>query len=143
MTQQASVIQDLGNSVTRIQYPQLGIIELCVGNSQRASIDTWYAEVIQLVKSWPDDEPYRVLHNAKNVFFSPYFRKQAEAISAKTVELRGTDYPINIAILMADNPTSQLIRLFMKRFLEKTYEAWRVKLFTKHEEAIAWLSEQG
>ncbi len=143
MIQQASITQELDNNVTRIQYPKLGIIELRVGNSQRVSIDAWYNEVVEIVTTWPDDKPYRVLHNAEKIFFSQYFRKQAEAISAKTVEIRGTDYPINIAILMADNPTSQLIRLFMKRFLEKTYDAWQVKLFTKHDEALEWLSKQG
>lgn len=141
MTNQ-SLTENLQNGVIRIRYPQHGMTELFVENSQRASIDGWYNAVIDLVTNWPTDQPYRVLHNAQNVFFSPYFRKRAEEVSAETVEIRGKDFKVNIAILMADNPTSHLIRLFLRRFLEKNYASWQVKLFNNHAEAITWLAEQ-
>lgn len=125
--------------VIKTTYVDDGIVVLAVQDSHRESIDTWVETVEELVKVWPDEQPYKVIHDASKVFFSPYFRKQAEYISERTVEIRGEDYQVNIAIVLADNPTSHILRLFLRRFIRPSYSAWRMEMFNQVEAALLWM----
>ena len=131
--------ETIAGGVTKTTHVNDGIVVLSVQDSHRQSIDTWVVTVEELVKTWPEDQPYKVIHDASKVFFSPYFRRQAEYIANRTVEIRGEDYQINIAIVLADNPTSHILRLFLRRFLRPSYVAWRMEMFNQVEAALLWM----
>ncbi|MCI0709722.1 MAG: hypothetical protein L0154_06115 [Chloroflexi bacterium] len=131
--------ETVGTGVIKTTYVDDGIVVLSVQDSHRESIDTWVKTVEELVKTWPDNQPYKVIHDASKVFFSPYFRRQAEYISKRTVEIRGEDYQINIAIVLADNPTAHILRLFLRRVIRPSFSAWRMEMFNQVETALSWM----
>src|SRR5438874_1788698 len=77
----------------------------------RLLVDTWAESVKDVMKSWPRDHPYLVVHDFtdKNIMLTPYARARAEELVRVKVHVPGY-----AAIILPQSFAAHLIRLFLR-----------------------------
>lgn len=115
------------------------IIKYTIANESRAEIEAWAEMVIETGRTWDKDKPYCVIEDFRAIkVLTPGIRGFVEKVNDyyRSLELTSA----NIAVLIQQNTMGSFTgRVFVERELYDHY--FNRKVFTREEDAIAWLKE--
>lgn len=110
------------------------------GNMKRAAVDSWREFMEKAILSRPlEDNLYLITDlTGEKQGFSPYAGRTSQSLYQFALDNRtSTSY---VAVVIHDNIISQIIRFTAQKFMNRQANFVQ-KIFTDHEQAIAWLQE--
>jgi hypothetical protein len=106
-----------------------------VPNVSRGTIDTWIGMLAEMMKSWPPDRPFVMLHDisTKGAILTPYVRDRVKGLEAVNPSLKG-----RVALVLPKTFVVQLVKLYL-RTAQRTDVA--TEIFFDRETAQEWLKQ--
>ncbi len=133
MSDDQTPVEKLSPTVSREWLHDRMIVVYRVTNSSRTTADTWYEAFREDLTHWPDDRPFRAMHDFTGgmVASTPYGRMRGQQMVDMRPEISG-----RVAILLSNSFTAHMIELFLR--MQK--QTSRVRgVFFDREQAIQWL----
>jgi hypothetical protein len=133
---QDSAPQELTPGLTRQWLLDEQIVVFKATAVTRLVTDTWIDTVKDVMRKWPKDRPYLVIHDFRhqNIAFTPYARSRAEELVRIPISVPGY-----AAIIVPKSFVGQIIRLFMRTQKSVGIEN---RLYFEYHEGLSWLKSK-
>jgi len=131
----SSLIQTIGNGVTRELLSDNKIIAYTLTSTSRSAVDAWIEALLQEVTNWSYDRPLRLLIDQSplaEVPITPYMKFRLAELAKLT---KGK--PSHTAVVFHDGFFWQIAMTLLHSGIIRTDA--QVNYFTYRENAIAWL----
>lgn len=134
-----SSIEDLGNGVKRewLHGNRILVFTITTDTMVRETVDTWAAGVIEAIRRWPDEKVMLLMHDARHVEFSSYYRHKVDEVNRAT--------PRSLHGRTAVVVQRGMLGYFLSTLAQTTGRLFRgrieTKVFFDREEGLNWLRE--
>jgi hypothetical protein len=107
-------------------------------DGSRESVDTWVNTVVEILKATPPERPYLAVYDIASVLtMTPYARQRSQEIVNAGLHLEG-----RYALVLSSSVVAQVIRLFVRREIDRQNRRFARGFFKTQQEAIQWLLEE-
>ncbi len=129
--------EQIGPGVTRQWLRGHRIIALTLTSVAHETIDIWATTAAEAVNTWPRDQVYLSMHDvsSEQLSLTPYIRSRVLELVRNRPEAAG-----RTAVVINKGVSEMIMRLFLNQLLH-VIRGRPLRLFTRREEAIAWLLE--
>lgn len=133
---EVSELEHLSPHVTCEWLYNRRVVVITTADSSRATVDLWANRAKEIMTSWPVDQPFFMAQDVSspNTVSTPYARERARELMKLRVDL-----PSYHAMIVAPTYMMRLAQMFLWAYRRKNFE---MRLFTKREEALNWLSSK-
>lgn len=108
-------------------------------NASRKSVDAWADGILQTYETWDIAQPYLAIYDVATIMaMTPYTRFRVKDLveSAQTKRIHG-----RYAIVISNMAVSNIMRLFVRRELDRQNADFVREFFRTQEDAISWLKQ--
>ena len=137
-TTKSTIIEDLGQGVQRewLEDGRIMVLRMPDG-AHREAIDIWFNTLTEHGDNWDRQNPFLVLHDARKLGFSYYFRQRAvEAGKHAPDDLLGRG-----AVVLAKSVVGYLLAAVTNLSGSLVTKDFDLKVFIDYDQALAWLRE--
>src|SRR3954468_17118232 len=84
---------------------------LTITDMSRGTIDMWFKLLVEIMKAWPPDRPFLILHHidTQDAFLTPYIRSRVKDLDDVNTTLNG-----RVALVLPRTFVAQIARIFMR-----------------------------
>lgn len=100
----------------------------------RQAIDQWFDVISEIIKDWPSDKPYLLLHDSSDPrnILTPYVRARVRELYPFRPDLKG-----KIAVIVPRTIGGQMFRIYMNNIARSHNITMRA--FVTREDGLDWL----